>query len=310
MRLLLIGDVHLADRPPSVRTSSYADDILAKVRWCAEYANDHDIDAVIALGDVFHVKAPSRTSHSLVIRTAEAFQAFRGTTWVVPGNHDLSADRLDSLDGQPLGSLTLADRIELADGFIPDLGVIALPYYDDFDVFYDLLQDYVSYNEAKLVVTHASIFPPGVHPPYPHMNADELPTSGVPLAYGHIHDSHGFYQVGTSWFCNNGAISRGSLHEETLRRKPKVTIFDSAFASSEMGPFISVDVPHRPAAEVFRLDDVQDKKDSEERLDDFLASVGEVSLTSLSIESVLADAQTKLSPTAMAELRDIVQEVQ
>lgn len=315
MRYLLEGDLHLADKPPSVRTDSYAEDILAKLRWCADYANEHDIDAVIQMGDVFHVKSPSRTSHSLVVRAAEAFQRYEGRIWIVPGNHDLSADRLDSLDSQPLGSLALADRIEIATGYEPDLNVTAIPYLDDLDEFVMAVQastDAAITNPPLLVVTHQAIFPPGKTPPYKHVTADQIMVeSGVPLAYAHIHDPHGAYQVttasGTSWFANFGAISRGSLHEETLRRHPQVAVFDS---EADGCPFTPVDVPHRPADEVFRLDEVRAEKDAEERLDEFLARVGEVNLTSLSIEAVLADAETKLSPSAMAELRDILQEVQ
>ena len=311
-RLLLIGDIHLADKPPSVRTETYTEDILEKIRWCATYANEHELDAVISLGDVFHIKSPSRNSHALVQAAAEAFTVFSGITYIVPGNHDIVADRLDSLPGQPLGSLALHPRIVLAQGYLPELEVVAVPYLDDLEEFVrrcaDDVVDLIP-NPVSLIVTHQSIFPPGQHPPYPHINADVLAAnwSTTPLAYGHIHDQHGFYQANGVWFCNNGAISRGSLHEETVNREPRVTVFDS---EADGCPFTSVDVPHRPAEEVFRLDEVAEQKAAEERLDEFLTRVGEVSLTSLSIESVLNDAETKLSAEAMAELRDIVQGVQ
>lgn len=305
MKLLLIGDVHLADRPPSVRTETYADDILDKVRWCSEYAEERALAGVVYLGDVFHVKSPSRTSHELVQRTAAAMQRFSGQTWIVPGNHDLSADRLDSLESQPLGTLALAERIHLADGFIDGPDFYAIPYLDDLQEFVRLCavaQDYA----PRLIVTHQSIFPADQDPPYAHIKADAVAYAlgATPLAYGHIHDPHGFYRARDAWLCNNGAISRGSLHEETLKRKPKVTVFDS---EAEGCPFTSVDVPHRPAAEVFRLDEVQEKKDAEAKLDDFLAKVGEVSLTSLSLEAVLNDARSKLSPVAMTELLAIIE---
>lgn len=51
-------------------------------------------------------------------------------------------------------------------------------------------------------------------------------TSGV-VYYGHIHENHGAYRSAGMWFCNQGAISRGSLHESTLKRAPGVTLYDS-----------------------------------------------------------------------------------
>lgn len=309
MRFLLVGDVHLADRPPSVRTESYTDDILAKVRWCSEYANEHDLDAVIYLGDVFHLKAPSRNSHNLVLRTAEAMQVFRGTSWIVPGNHDIQQDRLDSLDSQPLGALALAPRIALADGYIPELDVVSIPYLDDLEEFTRRCAAYsgdIDIAPPSLLVTHQSIFPPGENPPYPHLNADELAANWgtTPMAYGHIHDPHGFYQANGVWFCNMGAISRGSLHEETLRRTPRVTVFDS---NTRDCPFTAVNVPHKPAEEVFRLAEVAEQREKIERLDDFLDKVGTVTLTSLSIEAIIADAERHLDRQAMAELHEIIE---
>lgn len=312
MRFLLVGDVHLADRPPSVRTDTYTDDILAKVRWCAEYANQQQLDAVIYLGDIFHIKTPTRNSHNLVLRTAEAMQIYRGETWIVPGNHDLSQDRLDSLDSQPLGTLALASRIQLAMGYIPELDVAAIPYMDDLEAFTQRCAASagdIDIHAPSLIVTHQSIFPPGENPPYPHLKADELAAhwGSTPLAYGHIHDQHGFYQANGVWFCNNGAISRGSLHEETVKREPKVTIFDSKASAC---PFISVDVPHKPAEEVFRLAEVVEQEQRAERLDAFLERVDGVTLTSLSLEAVLADAQTRLDPPAYTELREIFEALQ
>lgn len=227
-RLLILGDVHLSDRAPSSRTETYCQDILDKVRWCCDYAGQERLDGILALGDVFHVKAASRTSHWLVQETAEAFHRFPGETWIVPGNHDLSQDRLDSLSSQPLGSLALAPRIHLLDGYLEAWGIYGIPYLDSFDEFADRLARRPAGTRA--IATHASIFPPGDHPPYDHIPAEEIAERlepGMAVLYGHIHSPHGAYRVGGVWFSNFGAISRGSLHEETLRRIPRVAIWDS-----------------------------------------------------------------------------------
>lgn len=71
-----------------------------------------------------------------------------------------------------------------------------------------------------------------------------------------------------------------------------------------------IEVPHKPAEEVFRLVEVAEKREKIARLDDFLTSVSAVSLTSLSLERVLSDAEQFLDKPAMDELRDIMQEIQ
>lgn len=312
MKALLIGDVHLSNIPPSIRTNTYAEDILDKLRFCVSYANDNNIDVVVQLGDMWHLKSSSKTSHALVQATAAVFSEFKGRVLIVPGNHDLSQDRLESISKQPLGTLALASNIELIDGYDEETGIYSIPYLDDFDEFRSRLSEVP--RSATLVATHASIFPPGFHPPYPHMNADELDPKETPVAYGHIHDPHGFYVTGyiehiseRSWFCNNGAISRGSLHEETVKRKPKVTIFDS---KANGCPFTSVDVPHKPAEEVFRLEQHIAQQETTKRLDAFLETLEGTQLTSLSLEEVLASATTAdLTPEAKKELAEILESV-
>ena len=305
MKLLLIGDVHLSDTPPSARTDSYAQDILDKLSWIVDFANSQEVDAIVQLGDMFHIKTPSRTSHWLVQRTSDVLERSKAHVYVVPGNHDMRHDRLDSLPSQPLGSLALSPNIDVVDRISWKHRFFAVPYTEDKEDFETAL-GVASSKACRLVVAHASIFPPGVHPPYPHWNADDLETYGIPLAYGHIHEPHGSYEVNGTWFCNNGAISRGSLHEETLNRDLAVTIFDD---SMEGNPFIRIPIPYRPAEEVFKLDVRQEKQDKVARLDDFLQSVQGVSLTALSVEEVVNHVETSnlLDAPAVHEMKEIIE---
>ena len=66
--------------------------------------------------------------------------------------------------------------------------------------------------------------------------------------YGHVHEPHGVYEAGGVTFCNNGALSRGSLHEYNLTRQVGCTLWDS-----ETGEFEFVPLDAKPASEVFRL---------------------------------------------------------
>jgi hypothetical protein len=94
-----------------------------------------------------------------------------------------------------------------------------------------------------------------------------------------------FAIIGDVTFCNQGAITRGSLHESELTRAIAVTTW-----SPEEG-FVRVDVPHRPADEVFRLMEKREVQDQQARLDDFLSSIGQASIEVTSIEAVLSQVQ-------------------
>jgi DNA repair exonuclease SbcCD nuclease subunit len=102
---LLLSDLHLSDKPPSSCTDSYTDDLFGLLEQTAKIARRRKVAAVCWAGDVFHIKTPSRTSHELVNRTKDLIDAYPCPVFIVPGNHDIRHDRLDSIDSQPLGAL-------------------------------------------------------------------------------------------------------------------------------------------------------------------------------------------------------------
>lgn len=306
MRVVLCGDVHLSDRAPSSRNDSYTDEILAKLAWVASYANEQESPLVIA-GDLFHRKTPSRNSHSLVVRTHAVLCDVAKGVWIVPGNHDLHADRLTSLDQQPLGVLGRMPNVRLLMGSDPDLpDVFGVPYLSEFDGgdWKKVLAPWVKSAKAaspQLIVTHAPIFPPGkapavyasVDPTEWALQWDDIVTATY---YGHIHDRHGVYEVSSGVvgaknhvLANFGAISRGSLHEETIKRWPTISVFED-------GEFIEVPLPDtvvKPPEDVFRFAEAEAAKAAKGSAEDFANALGEVVLANLTVEEVLAAIKEK-----------------
>jgi DNA repair exonuclease SbcCD nuclease subunit len=105
-----ITDLHMSAVPPGRRGDDYQKAILDKVRFVRELTQR--IKAVgLCGGDVFHSKNPRAASNTLglLVEAAKEFREFPyGCLWGAVGNHDLSADRLDSLTKQPLGLLIAA----------------------------------------------------------------------------------------------------------------------------------------------------------------------------------------------------------
>ena len=308
MRFLLVPDVHLADKPPSSCTESYTDDLFTLLAEAATFAVH--CEAVIFAGDVFHSKAPSRTSHKLVMRTIAALRGFGKPVYVVPGNHDLQNDRLDSLHiFQPLGVIIASGAAQLLDGWMitpggrslmPVYGMPWLQHWTD-EAVSETLAGYREADIPGLVVTHAPLYPPGQELKWEHYPAQNFADAMVQGScfYGHVHEPHGVYQVlnsaGTAApeFCNNGALSRGSLHEYNMERQVGVTIWDSETSNFEFVPLHA-----RPASEVFRLAEVQESRATEGRLDDFLAGVSAAQLQVVSAESVLEHLKVQNGWTA------------
>src|SRR6185437_5825901 len=102
---LLLSDVHLCDKPPSSCTESYTDDLFDLLAQTVQVARRRKVAAAVWAGDTFHIKTPSRTSHELVNRAIDLINSYPCPVYLLPGNHDIKHDRLDSIDSQPLGEL-------------------------------------------------------------------------------------------------------------------------------------------------------------------------------------------------------------
>lgn len=316
MKLLLISDIHLSDKPPSSCTESYTADLFDLLDQAAEVARSRGVAAMVWAGDTFHQKAPSRVSHRLVHVVCNRIEEWSEDFYVLilAGNHDMSNDRIESVwQSQPLGMLYRAGAHELRGWFahLPVYGVPWLPSYgayteaSDADVgmmlgaYREQVFDHGTGNQIPLVVAHAPLYPEGKELPYEYFPAERWAEAmgghrggRHRVFYGHVHEPHGVYgwygsdeQYGDYdvKFCNNGALSRGSLHEYNLTRQVGVTIYDT-----ETGKFEFVPLNAKPASEVFRLQEKEQATDIQGRLDDFLASVSGTSLEVMSAESVIA----------------------
>jgi DNA repair exonuclease SbcCD nuclease subunit len=305
-QICLLADIHFCEehRPPSSCTESYTDDLFGLLGQARELCLERGSPMVWA-GDTFHSKAPSRVSHRLVHRVCEFIEECLAAfpVFILAGNHDMANDRLESVrSSQPLGMLYRAGAVEL-NGWGSPFKLFGVPWLQGYGHFgedsgpqvervRDALETYRSagIREPYLVVAHAPLYPPGKEPPYEHFPAElwagAMGRQGQ-CFYGHVHEHHGVYQAGGVTFCNNGALSRGSLHEYNLTRQVGVTFWDQ-----DTGEFEFVPLDAKPASKVFRLQEKQQATDMQGRLDEFLQSAGAANLEVLNAESVIAHVKT------------------
>jgi DNA repair exonuclease SbcCD nuclease subunit len=291
--VLILNDMHLRDKPPRNCSELYLDDIFEILNFTTKLEKALDVDAVIWAGDIFDHKMPSRNSHRLVLRTIEVVKKYRRLL-ILPGNHDISNDRLESIEEtQPLGVLYEAGA-ERLDGWDEKLPVFGIPWqqrWDEPGTIEEVFGEWRSQAEfaelsKSLVVTHASIFPPGQAPGvYASLDPADLAAAmgnvGY-LEYGHIHDLHGIYDVDGVQFCNLGAVSRGSLTESNQERP-----IQAALWTPEHG-FLAIDLPHAPAKEIFLLEQAMSSKADKISDERFLEEVGSTRLEISSIAGVVS----------------------
>jgi calcineurin-like phosphoesterase family protein len=316
--ILLCGDLHLSDRAPSNCTDSYNDDLFTMLWEIVEMAGLNEPDAVVFAGDLFHLKQANRTSHSTVQRMIEIVQAFTCPVYLVVGNHDIQHDRVESIhETQPFGVLLKAGA-HLLDGWAEDLPLYGVSWQQHWDrdcsgAFEAWrtncgLPDELGHRDSALLVTHAPIYPPGQELPWENVPAstiaDWMSNQGS-CYYGHVHDLHGTFIVDGVTFCNQGALSRGSLHESDLTRRPAVTLWRSDPLCGQQFERIELKTA-KPAEEVFRLAAAEERANYAGRLEAFLSAIGASSVEVASIESVLAHVRGMDLPDAVVGLAEEV----
>lgn len=321
-KIICVGDIHVSDKAPVSATDSYTDDIITMLKWVADYATEIGADAVVWAGDIFHHKAPSRNSHELVLKMIDVVKAHQVPLWCVTGNHDVSNGRVEDVrTRQPLGVLYEAGLHELV-GWHPNLPLYGVPWRESWTEPGDPQKalagfredsELVSERALSLVVTHAPIYPPTeaekqlfelVPTRGPGGLSEAMGNEGF-LYYGHIHEDHGIFEVEGVTYANMGAISRGSLHEYNLERQIKIAVW------SPEGGFTEVVVPHKPASEAFRLEEVAEEKGVQMSLESFLAEVGSRTLDVSSTGSVIEHIRTREDVPAPIKKRaiEILEEV-
>jgi len=293
---LHIGDVHLSDSPPGYRTETYTQDVLDKLDFCVDLALDRDVDAILIVGDLFHHR--SRVSHGLISDTIDVLVRAANAkipVHILPGNHDLRENRLNTASRQPIGLVARALGTPLAlhpffVGPTPfgSFGVVPVPYIHGMTL--ESLSEYADRHlkdvgsSFPVLWVHNSITPTDRYP-FPVLSTDSpdwvVPSDYRLVAAGHIHDDLGIWETssGAKAF-NVGALSRGSLTSSVEKFVPQVVVV-SIEESSKAANLEVVDVPHRPVSEAFRVDEKLEKVSAEDAANEFVEALSATTLPSM-----------------------------
>lgn len=260
---LFRSDVHLADNNPVSWKADYLAELWESLRQIGELARQYEVTAVLDGGDFFHVKTPTRNSHHLVAQTALVHQAYPCPVWTIEGNHDVAYRALETLERQPLGVLLasgvfhqLRDEVFEADGL--RVRVVGVPF-SPFRTLEDLKAiKKAPEDDCLIVVVHALAAkkpPANVEEFFGEIafRYEDLVYEDGPDAwcFGHWHRDQGIEHIDGRYFINIGAVSRGALIKENLKRVPKVALIEVTKKGISVS---SAPLQVAPASEVFDLE--------------------------------------------------------
>lgn len=282
LSFLFRTDTHVSDRSPESWKGDYPTEIWSNLTQIGDLARQHQVTGVLDGGDYFHVKSASKNPHALVEKTARLHKDYPCPTFCIEGNHDLSANNLETIHRQPLGVLYATGVFQhlreevFTDGDL-QVRVVGVPY-SPTRTLEDLLRIQKKPGDTHLImVVHALAArnpPPTAEdffnePVFPYQALVRRNGPDV-VCFGHWHRDQGVDEIDGRFFVNQGAVSRGSLVRENLERTPKVSLieFDGGAYSNPVVTQIPLVVA--PACDVFDLERKANQERERKDIDQFV----------------------------------------
>lgn len=256
------SDIHISDATPRSRTDDFKNTVIGKIAQMRAACSKLNADAMLIAGDLYNQKMPHRNSHGLNQDLIKAFKAFPCPIYMIEGNHDLTANNLDSLTEQPLGVLFADGTLrQLREAVVEKNGVkvslVGMPYTENIEVKdFNLAPKGDAAAQIGLLHLYAGIKGGMLFKDRLYGYEELSILSPDVFVIGHYHLDQGVYSKLGRHFINLGSVTRGTLSEEDIAHQPrigiiKVSVDDKGNAEIAVTPY---PLKVRPAAEVFDLD--------------------------------------------------------
>lgn len=297
MRLIVVGDIHLAVNPPGRRAEGYLEELFAMLDEIIAKANE--LDASVALiGDLFHHKRWSRVPHWLVDMLMMKLAQIKRTVIVLPGNHDLADGSMESFSRQPIALLRFLPNVRFA-----GMGVMVYVEHDvkDSGIYVAGIPGIAAVTEARpetlplygercdVLLVHGPISDRVM--PWPTWQPDQLGLDCQVMLYGHQHDAARVVRNVHPIVIATGSIARGAIHEADHTPSYVVLTFTDGGNDGSRPALANVQIEElraaRPAAEIYRWAERTAEKAHDDAMTTFVTSLSSSSLVGFSRESLI-----------------------
>lgn len=281
MKYLVLNDPHLDIRAPSFRRSDdYLKACFGKLEEIALLCDQHRVDALTCTGDWFHKKNPQAVPHRLVqalVQWAHTItDDLRIPLLTILGNHDVQFNDMspESVFRQPVGTLLSNPRVQWLDHSRPVV-IRGVTFAGASFVAPSVLPNGTVQEredqfrtaegvECLVQLTHASVVPEApIWKPYTLVSEVARLSRATICHTGHIHEDLGIHKVtrddgSVFHWTNVGSMTRGSLTEATIERRPKVLLVEVEPGESPV--FTELVLTHQPAEEIYDVSSYREEK--------------------------------------------------
>lgn len=295
MRILHFTDSHLNNIAPISRTDDFANTTINKLIEVGKIADYYKVDLILHSGDLF--QSP-RCDLFYLGKVARAIRNYSCPMYVVPGNHDLYGQNINTLDRTFLGCLANTGVIHILDRKHPleitryntTYRIEGQEYHPSVDSQKDLLiQDPKTYN---ILLTHSML----VEKPYvsDYVLIDECNTNANIVLAGHYHPGWKERCVNNTAFFNPGAMVRRDAGRLDI---PKVLILEINDSTLQLGYTYVTLQTALPRDAIFDLNKIATAKNTKNSINNFQNNLNSINVTNSTIDvvNVLKKASNDLS---------------
>lgn len=334
--LLGITDSHWSEKKPRSRKDpDFKQTQVNKLRHLFTLAskiklpgiNQEGASAIVHSGDLFHQPHGKLISRKLETFLIPVLKASPVPIYAIPGNHDMRAHRMESLEDHPYGVLVSDQTINQACwptyhvvGSDPPVIITGqeftshgpkmwLNYLRETKELLKLKQQLSESTGNKVQVmalTHCWWGPTdGVNRGEPLIGYDNIKNTGIDvMMYGHPHTLDGVMQVqddyGQCFIVGPGAFIRGTLAEHDVTREPKIAIM--VFKEDGTHEVKLVSVPHLPSDQVFDLERHKRVRREQEVETQFIQELSQVNTENQTLEQLLETSPSSGTPLEVIAL--------
>jgi DNA repair exonuclease SbcCD nuclease subunit len=275
VKFITFTDVHISDINPVARLGNYKKDILEKLRQIGAAGKKLGVDFYLFGGDLFHIKAPIKNTHNLIVLLTDTFKSYGAPIYSTEGNHDLRGS-YESINEQPIQVLYSSETLkQLREEHLDINGVKivlrSIPFNEKADIQLPPINRDQGACDVSICVLHLFATPDGgmlfKNKLYSY---DEIAATKDDIyVLGHYHIDQGtvvHHQEHPQYFINVGGVSRGTTSEDNIKRDPKIGYVEiEKDASGKTSIKIqAIKLKVKPADEVF---DLEEKKAEKEKIE-------------------------------------------
>ena len=272
-KIIVVGDNHIHHKTPENRTGDYLEDTTNKLLGCLELGLEHEVDAVVFLGDMFDkyevsTKAVCMTMN--ILKSQPDGKPWPFKKFITVGNHDINNNH--PLEKCSLGLLIEAEVLTMVD-YDPELDISFGHYTNDLDK--RISSGELANHPALIWACHASIgdvkdrFQEYIIP-FDEISVHER---NIMVFSGHIHHPMTVTRKDGKRFINPGAIGRYSATKDNMSRTLRVFLLEYGLDGTIYNEEY-LDVPRaRHADEVFKKELIEAKKILKEQTKEFIKSI-------------------------------------